>query len=33
MPVFGVRVSVTFHLMRVHIFCSNSVGEWSPFGK
>ena len=34
MPVFGVRVSVTFHLMCVHIiFSSVSVAEWPPFGK
>ena len=32
MPVFGVRVSVTFHLMCVHfIFSSVSVAEWPPF--
>ena len=32
--VFGVRVSVTFHLMCVHmIFISVSVAEWPPFGK
>ena len=32
--VFGVRVSVTFHLMCVHIiFSSVSVAEWPPFGK
>ena len=31
---FGVRVSVTFHLMCVHIcFCSVTVAEWPPFGK
>ena len=31
---FGVRVSVTFHLMCVHIiFSSVSVAEWPPFGK
>ena len=31
---FGVRISVTFHLMCVHIiFSSVSVAEWSPFGK
>ena len=34
MPVFGVRVSVTFHIMCVHIsFSSVSVAEWPPFGK
>ena len=34
LPVFGVRVSVTFHLMLVHIiFSSVSVAEWPPFGK
>ena len=34
LPVFGVRVSVTFHLMCVHIiFSSVWVAEWSPFGK
>ena len=32
--VFGVRVSVTFHLTCVHIiFSSVSVAEWPPFGK
>ena len=31
---FGVRVSVTFHLMCVHIiFSSVRVAEWPPFGK
>ena len=31
---FGVGVSVTFHLMCVHIiFSSFSVAEWPPFGK
>ena len=31
---FGVRVSVTFHLMCVHImFCSVWVAEWPPFGR
>ena len=31
---FGVRVSVTFHLMCVHIiFSSVSVAEWPLFGK
>ena len=30
---FGVRVSVTFHLMYVQIiFSSVWVAEWSPFG-
>ena len=34
LPVFGVRVSVTFHFMCVHItFSSVWVAEWSPFGK
>ena len=34
MPVFGVRVSATFHLMCVHsIFSSVWVAEWPPFGK
>ena len=34
LPVFFVRVSVTFHLMCVHIiFSSVSVAEWPPFGK
>ena len=34
LPVFGVRVLVTFHLKCVHInFCSVSVAEWSTFGK
>ena len=32
--LFGVRVSVTFHLMCVRIiFSSVSVAEWPPFGK
>ena len=31
---FGVRVSVTFHLICFHIiFSSVSVAEWPPFGK
>ena len=31
---YGIRVSVTFHLMCVHItFSSVSVAEWPPFGK
>ena len=31
---FGVRVSVTFHFMCVHIiFSSVLVTEWPPFGK
>ena len=34
LPVYGVRVSVTFHLTCVHIiFSSVSVAEWPPFGK
>ena len=34
MPVFGVRVSVTFHPMFVHnTFSSVWVAEWPPFGK
>ena len=34
LPVFGVRVSVTFHLKCVHIiFSSVWVAEWPPFGK
>ena len=34
LPSFGVRVSVTFHLMFVHaIFNSIRVAEWPPFGK
>ena len=34
LPCFGVRVSVTFHLMCVHIiFSTVSVAEWPPFGK
>ena len=33
-PVFGVRVSVTFHLMCVHfIFSAEWVAEWPSFGK
>ena len=33
LPVFGVKVSVTFHLTCVHIiFSSVSVAEWPPFG-
>ena len=32
MPVFGVRVSVMFHLTCVHIiFKSVSVAVWPPF--
>ena len=32
--LFGVRVSVTFHLTSVHIiFSSVSVAEWPPFGQ
>ena len=32
LPVFGVRVSVMFHLMCVHImFSFVSVAEWLPF--
>ena len=31
---FGVRVSLTFHLMCFHIiFSSVLVAEWPPFGK
>ena len=34
LPVFGVRVSVKFHLTCVHIiFSSVWVAEWPPFGK
>ena len=34
LPVFGVRVSVRFHLMFVHISFSSVLGaEWPPFGK
>ena len=34
LPVFGVRVSVMFHLTCAHIiFSSVSVPEWPPFGK
>ena len=34
LPVFGVSVSVTFHLTCVHIiFSTVSVAEWPPFGK
>ena len=34
MSIFGVRVSVTFHLTGVHIiFSSVSVAEWPPFRK
>ena len=34
LPSFGVRVSMTFHLMFVHIISSFvQVAEWSPFGK
>ena len=34
LPVFGVRVSVTFHLTCVHnIFSLVWVAEWPPFGK
>ena len=34
LAVFGVRVSVTFHLMCVYIiFSSVSFAEWPPFGK
>ena len=34
LPVFGVRVSVTFYLMCVHYtFNSVLVAEWPPFGK
>ena len=32
--MFGVRVSVTLHLMFVHIkFSSVEVAEWPPYGK
>ena len=31
---FGVRISVTFHLMFVHYtFSSVWVADWPPFGK
>ena len=35
MPVFDFRISVTFHLMFVHIIFSQSVlvAEWPLFGK
>ena len=34
LPVFGVRVSVPFHIMCVHIIFSLVwVAEWPPFGK
>ena len=34
LPVFGVKVSVTFNLTSVHIiFSSVCVAEWLPFGK
>ena len=34
MPVYGVRVPLTFHLMCVHIiFSSVLVAEWPYFGK
>ena len=34
LSVFGVGVSVRFHLMYVHtIFSSVKVAEWPPFGK
>ena len=34
LPVFGVKVSVTFHLTCVHIiFSSVWVAEWPPPGK
>ena len=34
LPVFGVGVSVTFHLIYVHsIFSSVKVAELPPFGK
>ena len=33
LPVFGVLVSVTFHLMCVHIFSSVCVAKWPSFGK
>ena len=32
LPVFGVRVSMTFHLMCGHIFSSVSVAGLPPFG-
>ena len=33
-PVFGVIVSVTFHIMFVHIIFSPVwVAEWPPFGR
>ena len=33
LPVFGVRISVTFHLMCVRIiFSSVSVAGWPSFG-
>ena len=34
MPVFGVRVSMKFHLTCVHIiFSSVWVADWPPLGK
>ena len=33
MPVFGVSVSVTFHVMRVHIIFVRFGSEWLPFRK
>ena len=34
LPVFGVRVSVTFHQhVFILFFSSVSVAEWPPFGK
>ena len=34
LPRFGVRVSVTFYPLFVHIISSSVwVAEWSPFGK
>ena len=33
LPVFVVRVSLTFHLTCVHIFSTVSVAEWPPFGE
>ena len=34
LPVFGVGVSVTFHLTCVHVnFSLVSVAEWPSFGK
>ena len=34
LPVFGVRVLVSFHLMFVHIILSSVYfAEWPPFGK